>query len=231
MKEYALIVAGGKGTRFGSPLAKQFLTLHGKPVLLHTIEKFYEYAPGIGIVLVLPKDDFAIWEKIAAENRFKKPVILQEGGATRFQSVKKGLEKISGEGLVAIHDGVRPLVETETIQKSFELAAVHGSAIAAVPLKESLRMVHVEGGSSEIKSLAADRTRYRLIQTPQTFKLDVVRKAYTIPEEDTLTDDASVVERAGIPVFLFEGSYSNIKITTREDLILAEALMSAKRGV
>lgn len=209
-------------------MAKQFLTLHSKPVLLHTIERFYEYDSGIAVVLVLPKDDLETWKKIAAENRFTKSVILQEGGATRFQSVKKGLEKISGEGLVAVHDGVRPLVEADTIRKSFALASIHGSAIAAVPLKESLRILR--DGDGEGETLAVDRSQYRLIQTPQTFKLDVIRKAYSIMEEETLTDDASVVEKAGFPVILFEGSYSNIKITTPEDLIVAEALMSTRRA-
>lgn len=210
-------------------MAKQFLTLHGKPVLVHTIERFYEYDPDIQIVLVLPKDDLETWKNVTAQNRLAKPVILQEGGATRFQSVKRGLEKISGEGLVAIHDGVRPLVETETIRKSFALAAMHGSAVAAVPLKESLRRLTTERGSGENETIAVDRSQYRLIQTPQTFKLDVVRKAYNLAEENALTDDASVVEKAGFPVFLFEGSYSNIKITTPEDLIVAEALMRARR--
>lgn len=229
MKEYALIVAGGKGTRFGGPLAKQFLTLLGKPVLLHAIEAFYNYSEDIQVVLVLPKDDFETWRQIAQRYEFQKQVMLQEGGGTRFQSVKQGLEKISGDGLVAIHDGVRPLVDSETIRRSFELAAVHQSAIAAVPLKESLRMQRVGGGSSGNETIAVDRTQYRLIQTPQTFNVTVIREAYAIAEEESLTDDASVVERAGFPVFLFEGSYANIKITTPEDLIVAEALLRARQ--
>lgn len=228
MKEYALIVAGGKGTRFGSPVAKQFLMLDNKPVLLHTIEAFYKYSSAIQVVLVLPKDDFETWKEIARHCTFENSVTLQEGGVTRFQSVKKGLEKISGEGLVAIHDGVRPLVGTDIIQRSFQLAAVHQSAVASVPLKESLRMQRAGVGSRKEETVAVDRSQYRLIQTPQTFQVNLIREAYTIQEEDALTDDASVLEKAGFPVFLFEGSYSNIKITTPEDLVVAEALLRAR---
>jgi 2-C-methyl-D-erythritol 4-phosphate cytidylyltransferase len=227
LKEYALIVAGGRGTRFGSPLAKQFLTLAGKPVLLHTIEAFYAYSPGIEVVLVLPRDDFEKWEAICRKHRFNKPLQLQEGGTSRFQSVKRGLEKLAGDGLVAIHDGVRPLVSTAIIKTSFELAAVHQCAVACVPLKESLRMQ--PSGKTERETLAVDRTRFRLVQTPQTFQLDVIRQAYAIPEESSLTDDASVAERAGYSIFLFEGSYRNIKITTPDDLIIAQALLDAQR--
>lgn len=225
MKEYALIVAGGKGTRFGSPLAKQFQTLGGKPVLLRTIEAFYAYSPEIEVTLVLPEDDFETWKRISQQYGFDKPLLLQEGGASRFQSVKRGLERLPAAGLVAIHDGVRPLVSTAIIKASFELAAIHQSAVACVPLKESLRMQH--HGNHEGQTVAVDRTHYRLVQTPQTFPLEVIRKAYSIAEESTLTDDASVAERAGYPIFLFEGSYKNIKITTPDDLIIAEALLSS----
>lgn len=227
MKEYALIVAGGKGTRFGGPLAKQFMNLDGKPVLLRTIEVFYEYSPGMEIVLVLPEDDFETWKAICRQHGFDKPILLQPGGASRFQSVKLGLSRLSGEGLVAIHDGVRPLVSTAIIKTSFDLAALHGCAVACVPLKESLRMQ--SPGKTERETVAVDRTHFCLVQTPQTFQLDVIRKAYDSPEESTLTDDASVAEKAGLSVFLFEGSYRNIKITTPDDLLIAEALLNAQR--
>ena len=152
-------MAGGKGTRFGSSLPKQFLTLHGKPVLLHTIEKFFEYAPEIQIVLVLPEDDIQRWEEIASKYGFTKSLTLQEGGATRFQSVKKGLAKIQEDGFVAIHDGVRPLVTTNTIRESFQLAALHGSAIACVSVRESLRMLQGANNSGKNETLAIDRSR------------------------------------------------------------------------
>jgi len=219
LKEYALIVAGGKGTRINSKLPKQFIALNGKPILLHTIEAFFTYSEKISVVLVLPEDDFGIWESISKEFNFKKPITIQKGGETRFQSVKNGLDKIDGEGLVAIHDGVRPLVSVDLIGASFRLAAVHGSAVAAVRLKESIRV------TDQDTTKAVDRSKFRLIQTPQTFNLQLIKKSYKIKEDPSLTDDASVAEKSGHKISLFEGSYQNIKITTTEDLIVAEALM------
>jgi 2-C-methyl-D-erythritol 4-phosphate cytidylyltransferase len=218
-KEYALIVAGGRGTRIKSSLPKQFIKLNGKPILLYTLEAFFRYSENISVVLVLPEDDFATWKSICEEFKFSKPIILQKGGDTRFQSVKNGLDKIGGDGLVAIHDGVRPLVNADLIGASFRLAAVHGSAIAAVRLKESIRM------TDQDHTKAVDRSLYRLIQTPQTFDVQLIKKAYQIKEDPTITDDAGVAEKSGHKISLFEGSYQNIKITTPEDLILAEALL------
>lgn len=222
MKEFALIVAGGKGTRIKSELPKQFIELNGKPILLHTIEAFIRYSSSLSIVLVLPEEDFKIWEAICKKFNFNKSIILQKGGETRFQSVKNGLDKIQGEGLVAIHDGVRPLVSADLIGASFRLAAVHGSAVAAVRLKESIRM------TDQDNTKAVDRSKFRVIQTPQTFDLGLIKKAYQIKEEASLTDDASVAEKSGHVISLFEGSYENIKITTPEDLIVAEALMKTR---
>lgn len=228
MNEYALIVAGGKGTRLASKIPKQFIELKGKPVLLHTINAFFRYSEKIKVILVLPADDIERWNDITKKYSFDKPLILQEGGATRFQSVKKGLEKIEENGLVAIHDGVRPLVSKDIIASSFQMAATHNSAVAAVRLKDSIRIIdRADGNLSENVSKAADRSQFRLIQTPQTFKVSLVKKAYEVKEDASLTDDASVVERAGFRITLFEGSYRNIKITTEEDLILAEALFKA----
>jgi 2-C-methyl-D-erythritol 4-phosphate cytidylyltransferase len=220
--EFALIVAGGKGTRIKSELPKQFIELNGKPILLHTVEAFLKYSTSLSIILVLPEEDFKTWEGICKKFNFNKPIILQKGGATRFQSVKNGLDKIQGEGLVAIHDGVRPLVSADLIGASFRLAAVHGSAIAAVRLKESIRM------TDQDNTKAVDRSKFRVIQTPQTFDVTLIKKAYQIKEEASLTDDASVAEKSGHVISLFEGSYENIKITTAEDLIVAEALLGAK---
>lgn len=220
--EYALIVAGGKGTRIQSKLPKQFLELNGKPILMHTLEAFYRYAPGIRIILVLPADDFVTWQSLCEKHNFKMPVTLQAGGDSRFQSVKNGLSRIDGDGLVAIHDGVRPLVSADIIGASFRLAAVHKSAVAAVRLKESIRI------TDQDNTKAVDRSRFRLIQTPQTFQVSLIRKAYETKEDASLTDDASVAERAGLVISLFEGSYENIKITTPEDLVVAQALMAQR---
>lgn len=221
-KEYALVVAGGKGTRIKSKVPKQFLELNGKPVLLHTLEAFYRYSEKINVILVLPEDDFQTWKSICEKYKFHKNIILQKGGESRFQSVKNGLAKIDGDGLVAIHDGVRPLVSEDIIGASFRLAAVHQSAVAAVRLKESIRM------TDQDNTKAVDRSRFRLIQTPQTFQVQLIKKAYEMKEDISLTDDASVAERAGHVISLFEGSYENIKITTPEDLIVAEALLNSK---
>jgi 2-C-methyl-D-erythritol 4-phosphate cytidylyltransferase len=227
--EYALIVAGGKGTRIKSKLPKQFLLLNGKPVLLHTLEAFLRYSEKINIILVIPADTFSTWEHISRTHNFTRPIMLQAGGSSRFQSVKNGLEKITGDGLVAIHDGVRPLVSEQVIRDSFALAGAHQSAVASVPLKESLRLLGEDApvGSNQTLSMtqSVDRSRFRLIQTPQTFDVALIKKAYALPEDIALTDDASVAERAGFQINLFEGSYENIKITTDEDLITAEALL------
>ncbi|HOX82150.1 MAG TPA: 2-C-methyl-D-erythritol 4-phosphate cytidylyltransferase [Chryseolinea sp.] len=220
--EYALIVAGGKGTRIKSKLPKQFLELNGLPILMHTINAFVRYSTSVRIILVLPEDDFEIWNALCEKFSFKVPVILERGGESRFQSVKNGLDKIEGNGLVAIHDGVRPLVSEDIIGASFRLAAVHQSAVAAVRLKESIRM------TDQDNTKAMDRSRFRLIQTPQTFQIDLIKKAYQQKEDASMTDDASVAERAGHIISLFEGSYENIKITTPEDLIVADALMKQK---
>ena len=222
-KEYALIVAGGKGTRIKSKVPKQFLDVDGIPVLMRSINAFFEYSPKINVVVVIPEDDFNIWNELCDLHQYTKPVTLQPGGETRFQSVKKGLEKIEGDGLVAIHDGVRPLVSADIIAASFRLAAVHGSAVASVRLKESIRM------TDQDTTRAMDRSKFRLIQTPQTFRVSLIKQAYQLKEDVALTDDASVAERAGHTISLFEGSYENIKITTAEDLVIAEALVAARK--
>lgn len=223
LNEYALIVAGGKGTRIKSVVPKQFLELNGLPILMHTINAFFRYSKNVKVILVLPKDDIPFWKTLVEKYKYDKPFTLQEGGESRFQSVKKGLEKISTEGLVAIHDGVRPLISEDIIGASYRLAAVHKSAVAAVRLKESIRV------TDQDQTKAVDRSKFRLIQTPQTFPVSLIKKAYETKEDETLTDDASVAERAGFTISLFEGSYKNIKITTQEDLVIAKALLDAQQ--
>ena len=227
MNEYALIVAGGKGTRFGSQIPKQFLELAARPILMHSIEAFYEYSKAINVVVVLPEEDIAHWHSLTKKHNFSRPLEIVTGGATRFQSVKNGLERIPANALVAIHDGVRPLVTSDIIRESFRLAATKQSAIACVPLKESLRMV--AGQSAEtLTSHAVNRSNYRLVQTPQTFQASIIKKAYLTNENADLTDDASVAEQAGHSVTLFMGRYDNIKITHMEDLLFAEAVRSKR---
>jgi len=229
MIHYALIVAGGSGSRMGSAIPKQFLDLGGKPVLVHTLEKFFTYLPAIQVILVLPETDFDQWTGIKNSYRAAHHSVIQSlshsviavpGGATRFQSVRNGLSVLSGEGLVAIHDAVRPLVSVEVIQRSFETAARFGSGVVTVPAKDSIRHVS-ENGSS----VALDRATLRLVQTPQTFRLSLIKKAFEQTESPLFTDDASVAEAAGFQIHLVEGSYENLKITTPDDLVVAEALM------
>lgn len=201
---------------------KQFVPIGGKPVLMHTIDRFYTFDPAMGLVVVLPADQVALWEALCQEYGFGIPHQVAIGGGSRFASVRSGLEKIKGEGLVAVHDGVRPFVSGAIIQKAFEEAAEYGNAVVAVPLKDSIR--RLAGRASR----AEDRSQYRLVQTPQCFWLDLLRQAYTQPEDPSFTDDASVVERLGTAIRLVEGSYQNIKITTSEDLLWAEAFLSEK---
>jgi 2-C-methyl-D-erythritol 4-phosphate cytidylyltransferase len=219
-KKYAIIVAGGSGLRMGADVPKQFLELGGLPVLMHTIRKFHESFSGIVIKLVLPQTQQEYWSSLCKKHSFELPHEVVNGGETRFQSVKNGLNSISEVlGTVAIHDGVRPFVSREIILNSFKVAAELGNATVAVALKDSIRLL--ENGQSK----AVDRTAYRSIQTPQTFRLDLIKKAFETSELPSFTDDASVFEHAGHQINLIEGAYENIKITTPEDLILGETLL------
>ncbi|HLF34618.1 MAG TPA: 2-C-methyl-D-erythritol 4-phosphate cytidylyltransferase [Cyclobacteriaceae bacterium] len=218
-REYALIVAGGTGTRMNSKIPKQFLKLGSIPVLMHTILAFHEYARNMYIVLVLPEKYIPYWKSLCAQYRFSIPVHLAVGGQTRFQSVRNGLKLIKGDGIVAIHDGVRPLIDRETISNSFAAASSKGSAVTAIWLKDSIRKIEKD------ISLPLDRSEFCLIQTPQTFRVPKIKKAYECRELPLMTDDAIVFERAGYKVYLVPGFYTNIKITTAEDLVIAKALL------
>jgi 2-C-methyl-D-erythritol 4-phosphate cytidylyltransferase len=218
---YALIVAGGSGSRMKQELPKQFIPLGGKPVLMHTVEQFYNVDPAIKILLVLPPDQVGVWQELCQVHGFFVSHQVALGGPSRFASVRNGLAKIEGEGLVAVHDGVRPFVSAPLIRAAFDEAEEYGNAVAAVPLKDSIRRLSVTGSHAE------DRSHFRLIQTPQCFRLDLLRQAYTQPEDPTFTDDASVVERLGVTIRLVNGTYENIKITTPEDLLWAEAFLQS----
>lgn len=216
--EYAVIVAGGSGTRMMSKVPKQFLPIAGIPILMHTIRAFYEYSARTTIILVLPETDIDRWKELCAIHRFDVPHHTQIGGANRYDSVKNGLSLIENNGLVAIHDGVRPFIQPDTIGASFRLAAIHGSAVAAVRLKDSIRITDKDA------TRTVDRSKYRLVQTPQTFQVSLIKDAYAQVDPHGVTDDASVAEQAGHGISLFEGSYENIKVTTPEDLFIGEAI-------
>ena len=224
LPQFAVIVAGGSGVRMGGGVPKQFLPVAGLPILMHTLRRFHDYSPALSIILVLPGKDLPYWEELCRTYAFGAPVTVVKGGDTRFRSVQNGLAAIKAEeGLVAIHDGVRPLVPLATIDESFRVAYQQGCAVAAVALKDSIRVMAPDGSSR-----ALDRSAYRLVQTPQTFRLSVIRRSFEQPEQPGFTDDASVAESAGYPVTLIKGSYQNIKITTPEDLRWAEALLDGK---
>lgn len=221
MKKAAILVAGGKGSRMGGPVSKQYLQIGGKPVLMHTMEKFHDADPSIFLILVLPKLDFPLWEKLCEAYQFSLPHQVISGGNSRFQSVKNGLNAIPFEtGLVAIHDGVRPFVKKEVILESFAVAENSGSAIAVVDLKDSIRKVGVDG-----QSTFQERQYFRLVQTPQTFQISKIKKAFQIEDSPQFTDDATVYESQGWSVSLISGNPENIKITTPEDLDYADFLL------
>ena len=221
---FSIIVAGGSGSRMKSDVPKQFLLLNGKPILQHTIERFLAVqhvgteptqAPAIRLILVLPARDLTTWQLLCEQHTFHPPIQTVVGGATRFQSVRNGLNAIdAANGLVAVHDGVRPFISPEIIRNSFETAARTGSAVTCVPVNDSIRVVGADGISQ-----AVDRNQYRFVQTPQTFDLTMFRQAFQTDEQSFFTDCASVMEYAGFPITLIEGAYENIKITTPEDLV------------
>ena len=222
LKRYAIIVAGGSGTRMNTPVPKQFLKLEGKPVLMHTINKFLETNLHIEIILVLPAAQISYWQQLCAEYHFTTKLTLAESGETRFHSVKNGLAFIKENGIVAIHDAVRPLVSIKTIATAYKAAEMYGNAVPAIPLNDSIRQI------DSTLSIAVDRTKYCIIQTPQCFNTGIIKNAYRQDYKYTFTDDATVVECAGEKIHLIDGNSDNIKITTPQDLVVAEALLKSK---
>jgi 2-C-methyl-D-erythritol 4-phosphate cytidylyltransferase len=221
-KLFCIIVAGGQGTRMGTVTPKQFLLLAGKPVLMYSITAFRKAIPNIDITLVLPEGQQELWANLCEEHQFNEPLTLVPGGDTRFQSVRNGLSNLAGPGYVAIHDGVRPLIRPETILKLFAEAVLHTNAVPVVSSKDSLRWSDPSGNR------IIDRNFVRLIQTPQVFELNKLRSAYVLGYDEAYTDDASVWESAGNDVHLCEGQEGNLKITTLEDLVVAEALYAGR---
>jgi 2-C-methyl-D-erythritol 4-phosphate cytidylyltransferase len=217
IKKYAIIVAGGSGSRMKSDIPKQFIEVGGLPILMHTLKQFKEADAEIELILVLPESQFEYWNMLCKKYS-TAPHQLVKGGKTRFQSGLNGLQVIENEGIVAIHDGVRPFVSIDIINESFKIAAEKGTAVVSVPSKDSVR----------VNGQAIDRSTVRLIQTPQTFQISLIKKAFETEELSTFTDDASVAEHAGFTINLIEGNYENIKITTPEDLLWAEVILNAK---
>ena len=219
MKKYALIVAGGKGLRMGSDIPKQFLLLAGKPVLMHTLEAFYQYDCAGELILILPEEQSEYWKSLCEKYSFTIPHSVAFGGETRFHSVKNGLKLIREPGLVAVHDGVRPFVSQKVIADCFSTAERFNAVIPVVDITETVRKT--EGNSSQ----TVDRNAYKLVQTPQVFKTELLIKAYQQPYSESFTDDASVVEAIGTVVQTVSWNRENIKITNQFDLLVGEAVM------
>lgn len=219
--DYAVIVAGGKGLRMGASIPKQFLPVNGLPILMLTIKRFREYDGSLRIILVLTKEQHEYWNELCKNYHFTDAYAVVEGGETRFHSVRNGLAAIPDDtqGVVGIHDGVRPFPSVEVIRACYETARTAKAVIPVVPVVETVRHI-VAGGKTE----TVDRADYRLVQTPQTFDIQLLKQAYAQPYRDCFTDDASVVESAGHEVTLIEGNRENIKITTPFDLRIARIL-------
>ena len=219
--DYVIIVAGGKGLRMGSDIPKQFLPIGGKPVLMRTLERFREYSADLQIILVLPETQQAYWQELCEKYDFKVKYQLANGGQTRFHSVQNGLALVpdDAEGVVGVHDGVRPFPSIEVIKNCYETARTAKAVIPVIPVVETVR--HLEGDSS----VTVPRGDYRLVQTPQTFDIQLLKAANRQPYNDGFTDDASVVESYGHAITLVEGNRENIKITTPYDLKIAEVLI------
>ena len=219
--DYIIIVAGGKGLRMGTDIPKQFLPVGGKPVLMRTLERFREYASDLQIILVLPKAQQDYWRELCQEYDFKVEYQMTDGGETRFHSVQHGLALIpdDAEGVVGVHDGVRPFPSIDVIRNCYETARKKKAVIPVIPIVETVRHLQDE------TSVTVPRGDYRLVQTPQTFDIQLLKAANRQPYNDGFTDDASVVEAFGIDVTLVEGNRENIKITTPYDLKIAEVLI------
>jgi 2-C-methyl-D-erythritol 4-phosphate cytidylyltransferase len=221
MKIYALIVAGGTGKRMGAEIPKQYLELAGKPVLMHTLERFKAFDDSIEIITVLPENQIRFWADLQKKYSFTIPHTLVKGGKSRFFSVRNGLKFVETPGIVAIHDGVRPFVSLDTITRCFETAKKLGNAIPVISPIDTLRMVD-ENGSYPI-----NRLHVKQVQTPQVFKAELIKQAYEQEYIPGFTDDASVLEKTGVKINLVEGNRENIKITNPEDLLISNALLPA----
>lgn len=217
-----IIVAGGIGQRMGDKTPKQFLILKGKPLLIHSFEIFKQFDPDIRIILVLPDSQMNYWNNLCVEYNCDIKHELVVGGDERFFSVKNGLQLIENNELVAIHDGARPLVGLQTIKNAFETAQSFGTGIPVVEINESVRELTDKGNQ------IVDRKKLRLIQTPQVFQAVQIKKAYEQSYQSNFTDDASVYENTGEPIYLSEGNWENIKITRPVDLIFAESILNKR---
>ena len=235
--DYIIIVAGGKGLRMGSDIPKQFLPIGGKPVLMRTLERFRAYSSALQIILVLPEAQQDYWRKLCEEYHFDVEYQLANGGQTRFHSVQNGLALVpdDAQGVVGVHDGVRPFPSIEVIRRCYETARTAKAVIPVIPIVETVRQLgsidcRTESVDSQV-SKTVPRDQYRLVQTPQTFDIQLLKAANRQPYNDGFTDDASVVESYGHQITLVEGNRENIKITTPYDITVAEAIINSQLSI
>lgn len=224
--DYVIIVAGGKGLRMGSDIPKQFLPIGGRPVLMRTLERFRAYSDDLQIILVLPEAQQDYWRQLCETYHFGVNYRLANGGQTRFHSVQNGLALVpdDAEGVIGVHDGVRPFPDIEVIRNCYETAREKKAVIPVIPVVETVRQLE-SGAAGVTLSKTVPRDEYRLVQTPQAFDIQLLKAANRQPYSDGFTDDASVVESYGHEITLVEGNRENIKITTPYDLKIAEVLI------
>lgn len=234
-EEFVIIVAGGKGLRMGGDIPKQFLPIGGKPVLMRTLERFRAYSEALQIILVLPEAQQDYWQELCKQYEFQVDYQIANGGQTRFHSVQNGLALVpdDAEGVVGVHDGVRPFPSIEVITRCYETARQTKAVIPVIPVVETVRQILPSNQSnpnavSNPSSITVPRDQYRLVQTPQTFDIQLLKAANRQPYNDGFTDDASVVESYGHPITLVEGNRENIKITTPYDITVAEAIINSQ---
>lgn len=221
MNTYSVIItAGGIGKRMGGDLPKQFIVIAGKPILIHTLERIYSFDPNVQLILTLPEDWKSFWKELITEFKCTVPHIVVEGGWERYHSVKNAISLCSGD-FIAVHDGVRPLLSKETFSRLKEEVLQKKAVVPVMPVKETIRKV--EGSHSQTE----DRSKYKLVQTPQIFAKNVIREAYDRPFHSGITDDASLVEECGVQVYLVDGNEENIKITTPTDLKIASIFLNS----
>ena len=226
-KKYLIVMAAGSGTRMGADMPKQFIEIDGKAILQMTIEKFLEACPGINVVTVLPEAHMSYWRSYCLERNFTCPQVLVKGGITRFHSVRNALAKVPDNAIVAIHDGVRPLVTVNLLREMFELSENEPALIPVVPCIDTMKVLKEEGGKLvAVPGASVDRSVLFGAQTPQVFHSEIIKEAYSLAYDTSFTDDASVLERYGKSLSYIHGERLNMKITTKEDLVLARAILS-----
>lgn len=230
-RKFVIIMAAGSGTRMGAQMPKQFLELDGKAILQKTIEVFQEACPGISVITVLPQDHISYWRQYCLDHNFICPQILVSGGITRFHSVRNALDRVPDGAVVAVHDGVRPLLSPELVRDIFKAAETQQAVIPVTPCVDTIKVLESKDGRLEaVPGAKADRSVLYGAQTPQVFHSEVIKEAYSMAYDTAFTDDASVLEKYGKSLSFVIGERLNIKITTQDDLLLARAVLSLRKA-